>query len=383
MGKKSDELAGQIKAILNRLTVIEARILQSSGKHDELADDSKGIESCGLPHVPPRQLEAGIDPDRKSLIRSIEKKWVNGTKLNYYFFTNDEWAGNQGQQQIVRDAFEQWKQVGIGLQFNEVSQVEDADIRIGFKRGDGSWSYVGRDIWSIAADKRTMNFGWKLSGQSGRDTALHEIGHTLGFHHEQQNPFAGIQWDEQAVYRYFMGPPNNWSRQKTFNNVMRTLEANSVEGSTWDPDSIMQYAIRSGLIVEPERYRGGLRPQPGLSDQDKERVRSFYPEEEREYEPLARFESKRLKLASAEQVNFSLNPPITGSYNIQTFGAADTLMVLFEDNGGSLEHLAADDDSGFNRNASLKVRLVRGRSYVLRLRLYTSNESGEFGLMYW
>ena len=66
-----------------------------------------------------------------------------------------------------------------------------------------------------------MNFGWLLRGDDGRDIALHEIGHILGFHHEQQNPFAGIEWDENAVYRYFTGPPNNWSRNKTCHNVLR------------------------------------------------------------------------------------------------------------------------------------------------------------------
>ena len=53
----------------------------------------------------------------------------------------------------------------------------------------------------IAADpnERTMNFGWDLTTSYGHDTALHEIGHTLGFPHEHQNPTAGIVWNEPAV----------------------------------------------------------------------------------------------------------------------------------------------------------------------------------------
>ena len=59
------------------------------------------------------------------------------------------------------------------------------------------------------------------------------------------------------------------------------------------------------------------------------------------------------------------------------------MMVLFEDNNGTLEHFAADDDSGWNRNASLDVRLVQGRKYVLRIRLYFSHSRGDTAVMLW
>lgn len=381
--KKSDEKIGyQLRQIIERLDAIE-EVIQLGRDGDGCSSEDGSMECCGLPIVPVRELEAGIDPGRESLIRSIEKKWVNGTKLKYYFFDEGAWGGSSGQQQIVKDAFDEWKDVGIGLSFKEVNRADQADIRIGFKLRDGSWSYVGRDIWDQPIGQRTMNFGWTLRGQNGRDTAVHEIGHTLGFHHEQQNPFAGIEWDEDAVYRYFTGPPNNWSREKTFHNVLRTLEPNSVEGSQWDPDSIMQYAIRAGLIIRPEQYHGGLSPEPGLSDTDRTRVRLFYPEIDPEYDELKRFRAERLSLAPAQQANFVIKPQSTRRYQIQTFGSSDTLMVLFEDNNGTLEHFAADDDSGWNRNASLNIRLVRGRAYVLRVRLYFAHASGECAVMLW
>ena len=320
--KKGDtKIDDQLKRIIKRLDTIEGEIQRTRGNDDDDPVEGALMESCGLPMMPMRELEAGIDPGRESLIRSIEKKWVNGTELKYYFFEGGVWGGSEGQQKIVKDAFDEWKEVGIGLSFKEVKSAAQADIRIGFERGVGSWSYVGRDIWSRPVSERTMNFGWVLQGQNGRDTALHEIGHTLGFHHEQQNPFAGIEWDEEAVYRYFMGPPNNWSRQKTFHNVLRTLESNSVEGSEWDPDSIMQYSVRAGLIVRPEQYRGGLNPEPGLSDIDQSRIRLFYPEIDQDLDQLKRFEAVKLDLAPAEQVNFVIKPAFTRNYQIQTFGA--------------------------------------------------------------
>ena len=382
--KKSEtKITEQLKQISERLDIIEAEIQRGNGNGNGYLPTNQVMEFCGLPIMPLRELEPGIDPNRESLIRSIEKKWVNGTELKYYFFTSGVWQGSDDQQQIVRDAFNEWKDVGIGLSFSEVDVIEQADVRIGFELGNGSWSYVGRDIWDRPADERTMNFGWKLRGQNGQDTALHEIGHTLGFHHEQQNPFAAIEWDENAVYEYFAGPPNNWPREKIFHNVLRTLDPSTVDGSEWDPNSIMQYAIRAGLILKPEQFQGGLNPDPGLSDIDRARVRLFYPEINQNLRELKRFKAEVLNLKPAEQANFVIKPESTRQYHIQTFGAADTVMVLFEDIDGTLEHFAADDDSGWSRNASLTVRLVRGRKYILRIRLYLSHDSGGTAVMLW
>ena len=74
-----------------------------------------------------------------------------------------------------------------------------------------------------------------------RRRRAHEIGHTIGFPHEHQNPNAGIVWDEEAVYRALGGPPNNWSRETTFHNIIRKIQPDRVQGSTWDPDSVMHY----------------------------------------------------------------------------------------------------------------------------------------------
>jgi len=63
---------------------------------------------------------------------------------------------------------------------------------------------------SSSPDERSMNFGWDISDEV--DTAIHEIGHTLGAPHEHQNPNAGIVWDEEAVYNALAQPPNSWNQ---------------------------------------------------------------------------------------------------------------------------------------------------------------------------
>ncbi|WP_435009282.1 matrixin family metalloprotease [Tundrisphaera lichenicola] len=372
-----------------RLKALEDRILRSSeagSDQEEPEAESGPLNYCALPVTPPRVFEPDVSAARVRLIQMVSKKWVNGTKLRYYFFESGPASAGDDQKEIVRQGFDVWKKLGIGIRFEEVQDVGSAEIRIGFVKGDGAWSYVGRDVIDIPGQaERTMNFGWDLkTDPRGVDVPVHEIGHTLGFPHEHQNPFAGLVWDEEAVYRYFGGPPNNWPRSTTEYNILRKLSTSEVEGTQWDPDSIMEYAFPEGLILQPEDYRDGVRPHGGLSPRDSAQAKLFYPPLDDAANPeLKPLRSRTLTLAPAEQANFAINPTASRYYTMQTFGGSDTVMVLFEDVDGDLRFKAGDDDSGTNLNSKIKVRLVAGKRYVLRLRMYSSYETGEISVMYW
>ncbi len=334
------------------------------------------------------------------LIINNDKKWVNGTELRYYFFNEDRdrsvqfrggerillsWKGTEEEKEVVRRAFREWADIGIGLKFEEVLTREEAEIRIGFLDGDGAWSYIGRDVLSIPSNDRTMNFGWDISkSRDGYDTALHEIGHTLGFPHEHQNPFSGIVWDENTVYSKLAGYPNYWSQEKTYHNIIRKLDPDTVQGSNWDPDSIMHYPFEAGMILSPAQYnRNGLFPQGGLSSRDREWVKHFYPpipkeEEENELKPM---ESQTFNLEPSEQKNFLFIPDTTRNYTIKTFGEMDTVMVLFEEVDGKMRYRQGDDDSGEDFNAEIQMKLIAGHRYVIRIRMYFKFQSGSTAVM--
>lgn len=356
---------------------------------------------CNLPSVAPRSFGPNIGVDRQRLILMSDQKWANGTKLRYYFFNKPTdgqsvvfqdgttgfipWVGSSAERQLVKDAFKVWKDVGIGLEFEEVANREDAQIRIGFMKGDGHWSYVGRQILGQGVNARTMNFGQNLPFiENGIDTAIHEIGHTLGFPHEHQNPNAGIVWNEQAVINDLAQPPNEWDEATTRHNILNKIAPDSVQGSSWDPDSIMHYPFKAGMIVSPPQYSGGLEPAGGLSPRDIAWVKTFYPElRDADVTDLRPFESSQLKLAPGEQANFRIQPQETRYYDIQTFGESDTNAVLFEKDGDEFRYLTADDSSGEDRGSSLRVKLFRDHSYMLRLRLYFAQQVGNVAVMMW
>jgi len=349
---------------------------------------------------PPERRDFGpqMPSDRMDAIFAHEKKWANGTKLRYYFFdkrTDGEsrltasgtrkfisWVGAEKQREVVRKAFATWAKTGMGLTFEEVKSREDAEIRIGFMAGDGAWSYLGRDVLNRGKNQRTMNFGWDLTRNDGFDTALHEIGHTLAMPHEHQNPFAGIVWDEAKVIADLGGPPNNWDETKTRWNILRKIDADTVIGSSWDPDSIMHYPFRAGMILEPKKFRTEpLLPAGGLSDRDKAWALETYPKiGRRDVSKLEAFASRKLTLAAGEQFNGTFTPEETRKYTIQSFGQTDTVLTVFED-GDKEVFLAGDDDSGEDFNSKITLRLQKGKTYLVRLRLFFSWDNGASAIM--
>src|SRR4029453_4796131 len=128
--------------------------------------------SCSLPPVPPREFPAGTDPARAEAIVVNESKWVNHTVLHYYFLDRETdgehvfladgtrqvrpWTTDKAHQDVVRGAFDHWKAQDIGLEFAEVTSRDEAEIRVGFMHGDGSWSIMARMIRVWGVTYRTL-----------------------------------------------------------------------------------------------------------------------------------------------------------------------------------------------------------------------------------
>ena len=207
--------------------------------------------------------------DKAALLNST--RWNTGDQIRVAFMEGDPDLQNR-----VKAVAQQWTAPDMAnLTFHFVEQG-DAEIRIGFLEGDGSWSYLGTECRDIPADETTMNYGW-LTPDSEDDelqrVVLHEFGHALGLIHEHQNPEGGIDWNVPAVLADLGGPPNNWDEETARHNVLDHYQRDEVTATTVDAESIMMYAIPAAWTNDG--FSADMNTE--LSEQDKELIRTVYP----------------------------------------------------------------------------------------------------------
>lgn len=341
-------------------------------------------QQCNMPSVPPREFSSDVSPFRQRLIIWTSQKWVAGTTLRYCFM--DQYPLDGWNQDLVREGAQDWVDTGFGLQLVETTNLDEADIRIAGISGIGTWAYLGRYNWQVPKSEPNMNYGWDLRQDSrGKGVAIHEFGHALGYPHEHQSPFAGLEWDREAVYARYGGSPNNWDRDDIDRNILNKWSASAVEGSLWDWRSIMQYSFGAGLILSPEEFRNGVRP-PGnrLSEIDIQRALIDYPPQvKKELPTLEPMVLESLILGAGEQASYRIKPRSDTRANIQTIGSADTVLVLQEEKSGETVFVAGDDDSGVDRNSHVTATLKGGVKYQVHVKLFAPSQSGTAGLVMW
>lgn len=207
--------------------------------------------------------------DRAALL--TEAQWLQGEVIRVKFVGGDDVLRDR-----VRAVAERWTAPDMAqLTLEWVDDDAEADIRIAFMEGDGSWSYLGIQCREIPEDQPTMNYGW-IDANSPDDevqrVVLHEFGHALGLIHEHQNPQGGIDWNEPAVIEDLSGPPNNWTLEQIRHNVLDHYPRDAVMASNVDRLSIMMYPIPASWTNDG--FSADLNAD--LSETDIEFIRSAY-----------------------------------------------------------------------------------------------------------
>jgi len=211
-----------------------------------------------------------ISPSKIALFTG--KKWQPGKTLGVAFMDGSKFQ----KAKVIEKASEWMKYANVKFKFNAGSK---AQIRISFEADPGSWSAVGTDCLvkqAFPKDEPTMNFGWltdETDDTEYRRVVVHEFGHSIGAIHEHQNPKGGIKWNKPAVYAYFSGPPNSWSKDEIDHNVIQKYSMSQLNATKFDIHSIMLYAFPKALTIGGK----GTPENTKLSKGDKSFIGKMYP----------------------------------------------------------------------------------------------------------
>ena len=327
--------------------------------------------AANVPIVHVRPGMGVAPPTRTELAGVTGKKWKNGRQLRARFLD-----GVPSVQQRVEDHATRWSEfANITVEFGN---DPDAEIRISFEQ-EGSWSYIGTTALAIDKTEPTMNFGWldeDTADEEYERVVVHEFGHALFCIHEHQNPVTTIPWDKDAVYAYYMGPPNNWTKDQVDQNLFARYSQDITQFSAFDRESIMLYPIPNEFTIGD--FEVGFNTT--LSDMDKSFIATIYPPEEPDEQELE-VDAPAVEASigeHGEEDRFRFEVTSGGKYAVETDGPTDVVMALLGPDDPALL-VAEDDDSGSGSNAKIVAALEAG-TYIVRVRHFRPTGTGSYGV---
>ncbi|XP_059139171.1 zinc metalloproteinase dpy-31-like [Physella acuta] len=175
----------------------------------------------------PEEAEKFLTPTRSRHKRKItaeeDKRWP--LPIPYRFNDNPKYFLNSTEKAVIESAIKELSSLTC-ISFLEVNSSHPNKPILDFRKDAGCWSYVGRE--------KTFQFQ-ELSTSKGcfeKGTLLHELGHAIGFWHEQSRP------DRDGYVIYL---EENVKRGEEFNFKRENWGDIDNIGVPYDVASIMHY----------------------------------------------------------------------------------------------------------------------------------------------
>ncbi|WP_293306572.1 M12 family metallopeptidase [Pedobacter sp. UBA5917] len=194
-------------------------------------------------------------------------KWPNGSTVKVRFIGGSVFVRNK-----VKQYAKSWEPYA-NITFSFVADNAAADIKVGFDE-PGYWSYLGTDSKSRSKSMNYGGFDNNTFETEFRRVIVHEFGHALGLEHEQAHPDANIPWNTQAVYNYYMGAPNYWTKEEIDYNVLAVNSRTGLSYSAYDSKSIMHYPVDARFTTNNKAIATN---NTTLSQGDIAFIKTYYP----------------------------------------------------------------------------------------------------------
>ena len=134
----------------------------------------------------------------------------------------------------------------INLKF-QVGRTGDSVVTIKTNSTEGPTANISGNTTGIGTKTPVISL-YKLN----QGVILHEFGHAMGMYHEHQNPAPNnpIVWDKSQVYAYYVDK-QHWKKENVDSQIINRRDKAKSMYTPWDPNSIMNYTIRTGLTEAP------------------------------------------------------------------------------------------------------------------------------------